>query len=100
MGIGEKYKLDEEGVWVVYGEGEGGMWDRAPKLGYVRGRYDECLEYARTLPNWHSYGSGGHLEKIEIIDVDNPTLRNRISLRKHKEKLEAKLASINEQLEE
>ena len=65
----KKYKLDEVGIWEVYGEDPNcdlGGHHHTPKLGIFSGKLSDVLEIAVNLSNFYTWGSGGEIRKIQI----------------------------------
>ncbi len=69
----EAHTLDEYGLWEVKGEDPncdfGGVHIQ-PKLGIVQGTLKQALVYALNHPNFYTWGSGGKIEKVNIITMD------------------------------
>ena len=67
-----KHKLDEEGVWEIYGEDPNcdfGGPHHTPKLGTFSGKLSNVLEIALQLSNFYTWGGGGEIIKIKIEAV-------------------------------
>ena len=68
----KNYALDGLGVWQIYGESpncdlRGNHYE--PLLGTVSGTLEQALEYAVQLPKFYTYGAGGNIKPIEIIEL-------------------------------
>lgn len=68
----ERHDLEDEGLWIVKGE-DGNCDLRGPRsiavLGYVRGKLGDVLEWAVEQPRFFSWGGGGRIEEIEVLDL-------------------------------
>lgn len=68
----EEYDLSEYGVWRVLGEDRNADFRgsrQIPYLGTFEGTLDSVIKHAVQLPRFYSWGSGGEIEKIEVIKV-------------------------------
>lgn len=68
----EKHKLNEEGVWEIYGEDPNcdfGGSHHTPKLGTFSGKLSSVLEIAINLSDFYTWGGGGEIRKIQIQTV-------------------------------
>lgn len=68
----KKHKLDEEGIWEIYGEDPNcdfGGSHHMPKLGTFSGTLSKVLEIAVNLSGFYTWGGGGEIRKIEIQTV-------------------------------
>jgi len=67
----EKHSLSTTGIWVIRGEDPNcdlGGSHYHPLIGYFKGTAREALEYGINDSRWIVWGSGGSIEKIEIIN--------------------------------
>ena len=68
----QKYKLDEEGTWEIYGEDPNcdfGGSHHTPHLGTFQGKLSSVLEIAVNLSDFYFWGGGGEIRKIQIQTV-------------------------------
>lgn len=90
------------GIWRIYGEDNNcdlGGPRLIPTLDTVSGAYEDVVEYALDLPNFISWGRGGHIEKIEYHSVDKVWMKRKKELLKRKADLEAEIADINRKIQ-
>lgn len=59
-----QHKLDEDGIWLVRSE-------EFQTIGHVSGKLDDAIKWAVSQTNWGGYGSGGSLEKLQVVPVVN-----------------------------
>lgn len=104
-----KYPRDQRGVWIIRGEDDNadlaGPHDM-PKLGKVKGTYEQAVDYALDIPRFISWGGGGSIEPFKtkpdpVIDLDNlqedlrkKLLLERDALNKRIDEIEGKLRAI------
>lgn len=68
----ENHSLTESGVWAVLGEDPNcdfGGSHYNPTLGYYTGTLQKVLEVAVNLDNFWTWGAGGEIKKIDIINL-------------------------------
>ena len=70
--ISDSHSLSDYGFWRVLGEDgnadfHGGR--KIPYLGTFEGTLKSVIKHAVQLPRFYSWGSGGTIEKIEVIKV-------------------------------
>lgn len=68
----QKHKLNETGVWEIYGEDPNcdlGGSHHTPKLGTFSGTLSNVLEIAVNLSDFYTWGGGGEICKINIQSV-------------------------------
>lgn len=66
----EKYRLSTPGIWRIIGEGEPDFnAGPGPVLGYLKGTLEQAIRYAVVQPRWFNWGSGGSIDKIEVIEL-------------------------------
>lgn len=66
------HSLDEEGVWMIFGEDPNcdmGGQHHQPNLGTVHGKLRNVVNHAVSLANFYSWGSGGDIRKTEVKKV-------------------------------
>lgn len=103
-----KYPRGQQGVWVIRGEDDNadlcGPHDM-PKLGKVKGTYEQAVDYALSLPRFVYWGAGGSILPVskpeQIIDLDNlqedlrkKLLLERDDLNRRIDEIEGKLRAI------
>lgn len=107
------YTPSEYGVWEVFGEDPncdfGGPHSN-PKLGLLKGHFQDCLFYAAiNLPRFYTWGYGGYLVKrteenmVEVPDnyyknYNSDLEKEKRELIKKKEELEKEIEKINNKL--
>lgn len=83
-----KHPRTQKGTWIIRGEDDNadlaGPHDM-PKLGKVKGTYEQAVDYALDFPRFVSWGAGGSIELVveeEVIDLDNlqEALREKLLL--------------------
>lgn len=70
----EKHDLVEYGIWTVRGEDPNpdmGGSHFQPFLGVFEGHLDHVIEAAVKLDRFWSWGGGGTIEKIHVINVSS-----------------------------
>lgn len=68
----EKYQKTEFGTWHIVGEdpnADFGGSHHNPHIGYVTGTLEEVVLLAVQSPGFYSWGSGGNIERIEVLSV-------------------------------
>ncbi len=68
----EDYALDALGVWQIYGEDPNcsfGGYHHEPLLETVNGTLEQALRYAVQLPKFYSWGSGGCIKPVKVIEL-------------------------------
>jgi hypothetical protein len=77
----EKHKLDEEGIWQVYGEDPNcdmGGSHIQPYLGLFSGKLVDVLNYAVELPDFWQWGAGGDIKKLGApVHITADSVRER-----------------------
>lgn len=59
--------LSVTGVWKIMGEDDG--LGTSPTIANVRGSLRNAIDYAVNHPKFYTWGSGGSIERIVIIDL-------------------------------
>lgn len=104
--------INEYGVWQIFSEDPNcdyGGPHYTPSLGYAEGTFLDVLAYASTLPNFYSWGAGGHIKKHDpnatkikkgfYSDLVNGVFeREQNKLKKEREKLEKRLEELNSKI--
>jgi len=68
----KKYSLNEYGTWRIQGEDPNCDFaghHHLPDIANVTGTLQEVLNFAVVQPSFYSWGSGGKITKIEIINL-------------------------------
>jgi hypothetical protein len=90
-------KLDEEGIWQVYGEDAkdlGGSY-QPPFLGLFSGKLIDVICYAVELPRFWEWGPGGAIKKLgEPIPITAESVRERTNDLEQIEQLTMKLEAL------
>lgn len=90
-------------IYVIYGEDPNcdfGGCHYSPVLGYVEGNYDDVLKYAKTLPGWITWGSGGEIKEIKIkrLNKKATTMIREAELKNKRDLLLHEISKINKEL--
>ena len=96
-----KHPPSEVGYWEIRGEDPNadlGGSHVEPFLGVVHGEYSDVVDYALELRGFFSWGHGGEIKPIKIIEVDGKSARRVKELRAQKAQLEAQLHEVNAEL--
>ncbi len=70
----KSHTLDELGVWEVRGEDPNcdfGGYHHNPYMYTLKGTLEQVITKAVKDPNFWTWGGGGTIRKIEIIDLNN-----------------------------
>lgn len=65
-----KYKLEEHGLWQVFGEDPNcdlGGYHHEPELGFFSGKLKDVIATAVLLPNFWTWGAGGRFKKVSDV---------------------------------
>lgn len=65
-----KYKMEEEGLWQVFGEDPNcdlGGSHHEPDLGFFSGKLKDVIATAVLLPNFWTWGGGGRIKKVSNV---------------------------------
>lgn len=68
----KKYQKTERGTWHIVGEdpnADFGGFHHKPHIGYVTGTLEEVVYLAVQSPKFYSWGSGGNIERIEVLSL-------------------------------
>lgn len=96
----KKHSLDEIGIWEIRGEDPNCDWGgshHSPYLATVNGRLVDVIESAVELPNFWTWGGGGNIKAVKVINLD--TLGNKGRLAKEKEELQKRIKEIEAELQ-
>jgi len=101
-----KHPRGQSGVWIIRGEDHNadlcGPHDM-PKLGKVKGTYEQAVDYALSIDRFVSWGAGGSIEPVvtkpeQIIDLDNLQEDLRKKLLLERDDLNKRLNEIEDSL--
>ncbi len=90
-----------EGVWQIYGEDPNcdfGGPHIQPLLATVQGKYAAVVEHALGLGQFFTWGGGGKIERVEILQVDAASTKRRKDLNSQRQVLSLQLAQIDAEL--
>lgn len=87
---------DVVGYWVVIG---GGYGCTSPRLGILHGRYSDVVAYALDMRNFITYGVGGRIEPLNVVEVTTELVDKRKRLIEEQVELEARLSEVKKEFE-
>ena len=67
----ENHSLNEKGLWMIKGEDPNcdfGGSHHNPEIGVFNGTLEQATVYAVQQPKFYTWGSGGKIEKINVIE--------------------------------
>lgn len=69
----KKYPPDKVDIWLIKGEDENpdfGGCHYKPIIGYFKGKYEDIVDYAINHPRFFTWGAGGSIELIKVINIE------------------------------
>lgn len=97
----ENYSPSDYGIWQVLGEDSnadfGGSHYR-PTLGYFEGKLEDVVNYAVNIQRFWSWGAGGEITPIKIVEVNENTVAEAVRLEQERKRLEQERDRIDAQL--
>jgi hypothetical protein len=99
------HSVDDYGIWNIFGEDPNcdfGGSHHTPFIETVEGRYEHVVEYALSLPNFFTWGGGGHIEQQEkhgnIKVIGKMRAEEILELRKKRGELQKEIETIDQML--
>lgn len=95
----EQHSLNEVGVWEIRGEDQNCDWGGShhePYLATVEGKLSDVIENAVDLPGFWTWGGGGSIKQVRIMNMDE--LSSRATLAPEKIRLENRIKELNKLL--
>lgn len=99
--LSKEHDPDEVAIWHIRGEDpdcDARGRPRKPSLAYVKGRYEHVLEYALNIPEFVTWGSGGSIEPIDVMDIDADSMQKITAARNRIRQLDDELHNAKEAL--
>ncbi len=99
--LADEYGPTEVGIWRVEGECDNPCFSGShytPVLGYFCGTYKDVCAYAESLPKWKTWGHGGSICKIVIIEIDATSVEQLKNAIAEQERLQSELKKVEQQL--
>lgn len=99
----KKHSLNENGTWRVHSEDPNcdfGGHHHEPYLGTFKGKLKDVLCTVTEMPSFWTWGAGGSVTKIKVVDVDHATIQRISTLKGLISKKEKELEILKKELEE
>lgn len=85
--------IDEIATYEIIGEGDDYNSISPPSLGFFHGKFRDVAEYAISLPNFVTWGSGGRIKKVKITNLTSKIVQTLIAEKRRIEQQEAEIAA-------